>query len=384
MASAPAPADSHTITPPPPSAGGRVSNATLQLLAQLSSLAFLQLDRCRGFDAAGLQHLSNLQELRNLQCTRCPDIMDEEIAALAHVQALTSLGLMSPWCSSNEEGGKTLGHLTRLIRLQQLSLPLVGAQQLAAVGGVTSLRQLIMPDTVITDACKGILQLPRLQELQVHSIELPEAAAAATPSAMCSQLTSLLLMSITSAAAHLLPLPELLGLTFSEAQKDASRRQLAAAIATQTALTRLEMMENGKDGFDDDDIITTLAPLKRLKTLHVAFMKDAPAASGSIRALEAIAALPELRDLTVAHMGNGQHLVLLHQCPQLQQLGIYDVARLQTSTLAGLLSLCGMRRVRVGKRETQGLDEQLLLAVAASVGVELIYQATGVWLAQAM
>lgn len=200
------------------SAGARVTNATLQLLAQIASLTHLVLVNSQGFSAAGLQHLRNLRNLQNLEFYSCRGMAGASFSALAQLKTLTSLTLHD--CDVQ---GRTLAQLSALSRLQKLALPFFGRtgpeaqagwqgrEHLKAVERFTSLTKLEMPDAAISDDCKGILELPHLQELSAYSIDVPQEELFTS---MCSKLTSLTLGTFRRIAATLLPLPELQRLEF--------------------------------------------------------------------------------------------------------------------------------------------------------------------------
>lgn len=348
------------------------------VLAHLTCLKSLSI-RCSGFSQQQMEHLSALRCLLTLDVDQHAAVDDQLLAAAARLSTLTALRLRQrhATCSSFAALGAltalrqlelscckavtTLAGLDSLTALRSLTLDTtsldVPARQCQLLSSLKALTSLEAGQMRITGACRGILDLPALRRLHVHSISVRQHEPQ-----RCPALTRLCLLGSGQVKlATLLPLPSLRQLAFYGRPEGSTELQDAdvSALLQQTCLTMLHTMNvRGSATWQ-----RLLAGMTQLRTLRLSCAGFQASTYQALRGLQALLSV-HLRDVEEPALRLG---ALLH-CTQLTHIDIQQPSAVTTDVAGMLLSKPGLRRL--GLPYLQQLD-RALQRWAAACGVEL-------------
>jgi hypothetical protein len=353
----------------------------LQALASLTQLTCLDLSNTGA--SAGLQQLTSVKGLASLGLDCCKDVTDEHLQPLSALTGLTrldadgtavqgsSLAALASLryldlyrCSSLDTAAlAAVAQLTRLTYLEWSSST-TGAQpaQLAQLAQLTNLQDLKLWGHTIRDEAAALLQLPRLGELCVGGVAVPQGQDLSG----CA-ITRLVLEEPTATGLQSLPqLPALQSLQIGAARAGLS------GIRVQTQLTELAVVE-----FEDvqaSELAAALRGLKQLQSLELGH-----AECFDTECLLAVAGLQQLQELWLdggeegLAPGMGDCWGMLHGCSQLQCVTLQRCGPISKGALLGLLFQLGMQQVVL--RGEHGLPAEAvseLQELGAGQGCELL------------
>lgn len=311
-------------------AGGQMTDAALERLAQRDLVTSLDLDGSRRVTDAGLRHLAAMPRLERLDLSGCA-ITDDGLAALRHLPALREFSL----CHHDGVSDRGLAHLEACERLERVNLlgSAAGDGTIRALTGKAGLRH-FRSGTGVTDG--GVALLHEFPVFRTWRGKEPEYSLVwfdAEPNYL------LLRGAITDRGlASLAGLDGLFALNVNDARLELT----AAGVRSLAALPHLGWL-----GFDATD--ATMAQLAALPRLRMLLCQDTRAgddgfvALGRSRTLEyvwgrrcgnltgrgfaALARMPSLRGLAVScrNVDDGA-LAELPAAPSLVELLPMDVA----------------------------------------------------------
>jgi hypothetical protein len=325
----------------------------LQMLASLTCLTFLDLSNTAV--AAGLQHLTRLKGLASLSLRDCEGVAEEHLqpltaltgltwldaggtgvqgSSLAPITSLRHLDLYS--CSSLDTAALVaVAQLTRLTLLD-LSYGAAGAQpaQLVQLVQLTNLQELWLVHHTISDQAAALLELPRLRELCVDGIMVPQGQDLSG----CA-ITRLVLRFPAAADLHTLrQLPALQSLVIGTAR---------AGLSLISVLTQLTQLAVGRFvGVQAGELAAAVRGLEQLRALelgHAGFF--------GMECLLAVAGLQQLQELWLdggeeeLAPGMGDCWGMLHRCTQLQRVTLQRCGPISKGALLGLVFQLGMQQV---------------------------------------